>query len=300
MKKIPLILAAVALLAACEKQVDIDLDAQQSKVVVSAVGEADSTFHLRLTYSRPVFSTFYVADGESYFKEIDNATLTFVANGTAYGATNVGGDYTVNYVPQAGDRLTLTVKVPGRDDVTAEATVPNKPAASDFSVESYQDESDIDIDYWNDKLTFKLHDDGSTTDYYSLRVLRVDTSLYYLVDNEGNICDRDSLIEEYYLGFSCTDYMVVSNADISIDDPTAANTYQGREMLFTDANINGMTHEFVLDELPRPSDHYYGDVYVDENHHAEYTLNTTYYLVVSALSRDMYLYRQTLSAYSDD
>lgn len=293
----------MVLLAACEKQVDIDVDAQQPKVVVYATGEADSTMYLRLTYSRPVFSTFYVSDTENYFKEIDNATVTLSVNGGNYVATNSGGNYTVNYAPQPGDYLKLMVKVPGKDDVTAEATVPSQPSATDLVMETASSSERPNV-LWGSKLRFKLIDDGSTTDYYSLSMLRVDTIYYTEVDNDGNVTDHDTVSFQQSVYFKCIDYTVITNTDIESSlemEEGAANTFYGDNFIFSDANINGMRHEFTFEQIESYGCYSedYGDHYGDDNHHWVALGTSTYYLVVTALSRDMYLYQQSLDSYTD-
>lgn len=301
MKKILVIMAAFVLLASCEKQVDIDVDAQQPKVVVYAAGEADSTMHLRLTYSRPVFGTFYVADGESYFEEIDNATVTLAVNGGIYNATNTGGDYTLGYAPHSGDRLSLTVKVPGKKDVTAEAIVPQAPVVTDMSF-SYDGQAGYNTP-GNSVLRFKLVDSQASEDYYAVSVLRTDTVHYTWYDDNGNVEGRDTSISQYNVYFECVDYMVIHNAGVDAIDPEdagAANAYYGETLLFSDANINGMSHEFVLKGFGE--DRYYDvDYPAEPGYGADVDIETSvsYRLVVTALSRDMYLYLQSVDAYTD-
>ena len=62
MKKILLTaVAAVALLAACEKKIDIDVDDQRSELVVNSVNTDQTDIAVRLTLSRPIYGSFYVA-----------------------------------------------------------------------------------------------------------------------------------------------------------------------------------------------------------------------------------------------
>ena len=66
-------------------------------------------------------------------------------------------------------------------------------------------------------------------------------------------------------------------------------------MLFTDATINGMNHNIKL------STYYiiYWDDY-SENSSDSTVFRSGYTLEVTALSRDLYLYRQSMNSYSDD
>ena len=287
-------MAAALLLTACEKQVDIDIDALEPEVVVKAMGEADSPLQVRLTYSRPTFGTFYVRDGESYFKEIDNANVGLTVNGVAVGnAVGDSGNYTFAYVPQAGDRLVLSVDVPGHETVSAETEVPQLPHAGNVSVSGGEGDGYA----YNKMVHFTLTDRAATDDYYSVR-LRVHEVYYYTeYDGSGAVVSRDTSDNDYYATFSCTDYTVISNSgigDIDIEDPEAANTYWGDELLFTDANISGLSHEFRLQM------HDYGYYGYYEDGYWEQERSVSCQLEVSALSRDSYLYLQTVDAYDDD
>lgn len=297
------ILAAM-LLTSCEKQVEIDIDAQQAEVVMMAQGETGSPLTLRLTYSRPVFSTFYVPAGEDYFKEIDDAVVSLEVNGTPTGTvTHSGGNYTIaGYLPQAGDRLSLSVSVPGHKVVTADAIVPKAPAVDAVSVVSGGNTSRRSLE--NCDLKFSLTDDGGSADYYSVRVRVVDTAYYtaYSWDVEDSVVGYDTVLHEYYADLSCTDYAVVINTGLDAMDVEEAAFY-GNNLLFTDANINGLRHDFKIkieyggyEYMYYDDDHIYGDgscYWVRDDHNA-------YFLEVKALSRDMYMYEQSMASYDDD
>lgn len=300
MRKTFYIIVAALLLTACEKQVDIDVDALEPEVVVKALGEVDSPLQVRLTYSRPTFGTFYVRDGESYFKPITDATVTLKANGAAVG-TAVGddGDYSFAYAPQPGDRLVLSIEVPGHETVSAEAEVPQLPQAGNVSA------SGEGQNIFNKVVHFTLTDQAGSDDYYSVRLRVHEVSYNTEYDNEGAVISRDTADYEYYADFSCTDYTVISNSDIDIEDPEAANTYWGDELLFTDANISGLSHEFRLQLRGYgygyyDEDYYDDDYYDDGTHRWEHEVVVTCRLEVSALSRDSYFYLQSIDAYDYD
>lgn len=296
----PTLAALVMLLAACEKQIDIDVDARQPEVVVRALGETGEPLAVRLTYSRPVFGTFYVPNGEGYFKEIADATVSLSVDGSPHSGVNVdGGNYTFAYQPQAGDHLVLSVAVPGHKTVTAEAVVPHKPAVSGIGVSHNTDQ---DRGIRNNTIAFTLADPASSTDYYSVRLRCHETSIYTKYDADSNIVWTDTTRNEYYCDFKCTDYTVISSTGIDVidpEDPDAANTYVGDEMLFSDANINGNQHQFKLEPYGyyeyEDYDNYYGYDTIER-----YMNSRDYYLEVSAISRDTYMYLQSVDAYDYD
>ena len=295
---IMLVACACALgLASCEKQINVDVEAQQRRVVVKALGEEGAPLTVKLTYSRPVFSTYYVADGDRLFEEITGATLKLTVNGsTPVAATDDGqGYYSFAYIPQAGDRLLLTVEVAGEEPISAEAEVPQPPQVDGVAMEE------------GPVVRFTLTDRAPTLDNYAVRVRRTDTTFWSLIDTNGNITDRDTSWSSRYVTFKCTDYQLYVNVgDIyDIDDPESANTYWGDEFFFSDANISGQSHTVSL-ELQEGWYSSYGDDsdyrphFDDSLHHWTDTMQTTYRLEVSALARDHYLYLQTLDAYDDD
>ena len=296
----PTLAVMVLLLTACEKQIDIDIDAQQPEVVVRALGEADAPLSVRLTYSRPVFGTFYVRHGESYFKEIDDATVSLSVDGALQSiATADSGYYTFAYLPQAGDHLELNIAVPGHKPVTAEADVPQKPSVNGITITSEQDQI---RDVRNNTIAFTLADQAASTDYYSVRLRCHETSVYIVYDADSNIVSNDTAENTYYCGFTCSDYTVISNTGIDAidpEDPEAANTYWGDQLLFSDANINGKQHEFKL-ALYDYFNYYGGDIYYDGDYRERHENIREYYLEVSALSRDTYMYLQSVDAYDYD
>ena len=291
MKKIFPLLAIVLLITACEKQIDIDIEDTESMVVVKAANEADSPLTVDLTYSRPAFGSFYVRYDEDFFQKITNATVSLsVDGGAALAASRNDGTYTFSHKPQPGEKLELTIAVPGKDNITSTATVPQCPMISNLDT-SYSNQG---YDYYYTtqvNVNFTLNDPAATDDYYAIRIREIDTIINIERDNNDNIILQDTIIESYYRFFECTDYLLVNNNEIDIEDPTTSRTYSGTEMLFTDATINGLSHNI---KLVGQYDRYW-----------EKASDTTIYhyglfLEVTALTRDLYLYRQTMNNYNNN
>lgn len=295
---------AAALAAGCEKQIDIDIEDRTPEVVVRSLGQTDSPLQVRLTYSRPTFSTYYVPYGGNRFEEITGATVALSCNGAApiTATENDHGNYKFPYSPQPGDRLSLTVSVAGRQPLSAVAEVPGRPVVADVRLEEQSDNAD------ERRLTFSLLDDASSAVYYAVRV-RCHQTIYYaehLAENYDSITARDTVVRDYYVDFSCTDYTLVAGGgleDMDPEDPEAASTYWGDELLFSDANISGLAHSITL-TLQRYNygyDYSYDDPHIgDGSHYWTQTDSCQYHLEVSALSRDAFLYLNTVDAYDDD
>lgn len=287
-----------AMMAACEKQIDIDVDDLEPQVVVKAQTEVGTPLSVGLTYSRPVYGNFYVYYGEDYFQKVTDATVILTVDGTtAETATASDGTYTFAHIPQPGEVLSIGISVPGRDEVTATDTVPLRPSITDIDTSSAVGDGYFDV-MQNMNIDFTLNDDASTNNYYSIRLREVDTIITTYRDDNGNIVSQDTSMDEFYCWFECTDYLLVSNTDIDIEDPTVSSTYSGTAMYFTDATINGQSHLIRI----KPRQYSWGYDYYDyeDYYPSDVTANATLYLEVTAFSRDLYLYRQTMNSYDDD
>ena len=292
--------AAAVLLAACEKQIDIDVDDLEPQVVVKAQTEVGTPLSVGLTYSRPVYGNFYVYYGDDYFRKVTDATVTLTVDGTATETTtHNSGTYTFAHIPQPGEVLKLNISVPGHDEVSATDTVPLRPNISDIDTSSTIGDGYFDV-MQNINIDFSLNDDASVDNYYSIRLREVDTIITTYSDNNGNIVSQDASMDEFYCWFECTDYLLVSNTniDVDIEDPTVSSTYSGTAMYFTDATINGQSHRIRI--KPRQYSWGYGYYDYEDYYPSDITANVTLYLEVTAFSRDLYLYRQTINSYIDD
>ena len=306
MKKTLYILSSVAVLAlaACEKQIDIDIEDQQQMIVANAQGVAGEPLELSLTYSRPMFGSFYVAFDESYFPAISDATVSLRVNGGGtITASHIGGNYSFPHTPQPGEELELTIAVPGREPLVTTTSVPQEPLVDEIRVGERESSPDIDnntsVDY---TVTIPLTDRGGTTDYYSIKMYIHDTAFYTYYDNNGAAYAHDTMADNRDW-FECQDQLIVSG--INIDDAlegVAVPTFYGSEMLFNDALIDGTTHSIDLQTDLNLGYLRYNGGYIngEYNPNFTYTVRGTIYVEVSSLSRDHYLYLQTMDSYDYD
>lgn len=308
MKKIFLLAMAALVLTACEKEIEVDIEGTTPMVVVQSQNEVGRPVSLHLTYSRPIFSTFYIPTGAPYFEEIDNATVSLAVNGTNLGDANRdGGVYSFSYVPEEGDRLDLKVSVPGEEPITASATVPNRPTVKDVEAK-YVESSDNEYDYYYSfDLRFTLVDKAATADFYSIRIYEDDTIYYVVYDSLGNIERYDTVVPGYYnnegreIVFECSDYQIV-DANMGIDDifemePGEEVSFYGTTLFFTDGNINGTEHQIKLRSYLNYRPEYYRH---DSYNNSDRLVKVCVRLEVTAYSRDMYLYERTTDSYNGD
>lgn len=308
MRRVPFILlTTLLLLTACEKQIDIDIEDMQPQVVVMSQNNADDPVSLTLTYSRPVYGSYYIRNGEDYFQKITDATATLSVNGaSSITATRTGNCYTFAYTPQANDQLNLSISVPGHEAVTASATVPHTPVTGTpwtrqrFISEINEYSTDID-EYTICEISvfLPLTDYSSSTNYYSIAMRRYDTVCYTYYDDNGAAINFDTVTDECKW-FECQDQLIVNNAALGavlLED--AVPTFYGEEMLFTDQLINELDHNI---ELLTQIEFGYYDLYGlnHENTNFSYIIHSTFKIEITSLSRDEYLFLMTLQNYSND
>ena len=296
MKKLFLyILPLISLLwVGCEEKViDIDPGLTEKKPVVMARVEADSTVSIRLTYSRFFLDT-------HPFAEIDNATVNLSVNGapTTAAMTRLGGNYSIAYVPQPGDRLELRVLVPGCDEhITAETTVPSSPVVSAAQVSQGTDNAGSPV--FN--IRFRLTDNAASQDYYSIRLRSIDTLIHtHNINEYSTVVVSDTTPRDMYMSFTCNDVMLTDNTNLSLDMNLDGSTPMNW-LPFSDELISGTAHDITISiyrDTAGTANTGGGTAgtYVDIYQHTIPKL----YLEVTSYSYDRYLYELTLSSYDGD
>ena len=330
MKKYLYIISCVVALAvtACTKPIEFTGDVTESQVVMQSKITAGDSIKLRLSWSR------FFLDAMP-FRMIEDATLTLTVNGTVMPTTvdysQTEGIYTIGYCPLPGDTLSIVARVPGHEPVGAVTVV---PAAPDVSGMSAMQVAQTDVDYYSDLqyvVRFRLDDPEEEANFYAISVRTImnyiridydssyitygsetyyDTTYNYNADStdstmvliEHTIDVRDTVIVfdtipyEYDASFNCRDYLIIPQSSVVIDAEESYN-----ELYFTDANINGLSHEI---QINIPLYNYYESMGYDYDFNVSYRLYDTssmrIMLEITSFSRDLYLYEQTTSQQEDE
>lgn len=271
--------AAALLLAGCEKEIPLDTEGLEPKVVAMGTVEEGDTLGVRLTYSRLIYGWHDYYE-EYSFEEIANATVTFAVNGVSMaGAMRDSGDYVTDYIPQAGDKIDLTVNVPGYEELSASTVVPRKPVLSNLRATQ-----GATVDYSTTfDVRFNLNDPAGETNYYVVRLYIYDTTVYGY-DIGGTVVYDTFGTGQSELMFSCNDAAISSFSamDVDIEGDVDANLWK---LYFIDNNIDGQNHEV---HLTGSYYSYMGDetTTVGSTSHIE--------VEVEGLSRDRFLYEQSV------
>ena len=288
MKKIifPLLIT-LCFLTSCEKQIDIDVDDLQPKLVVNALGSTDTSLTVIITESRPIFGIHNSGDG---FPAVTDASVNLTVNGSvAYTANRDSNRYSLTYIPQGGDRLALSVDRPGHPSATATAVVPDAPLVGPIGPP--------DTGFSSTTFIIPLSDPSTSADYYYITLRRDDSIFYTFLDNDNRVALIDTQYQSSHW-LECRDQLVVDDVDVlGLIDEMGVPTYSGEMLLFSDERFNGQQHNIQV------SSPYYG--YYD--YYADLTLSntvvhSTYIIEVAAISHDTYLYLKSYQSLvnSDD
>lgn len=283
MKKTIHIAATLLLLSGmvgCTKQIEFTGEETDPMPVVVSFPEADSTFNVRLSYSR-----FFLTRDD--FAPINDASFSFEVNGNTPNIAVERTDEGVYHVPMAlaaGDTMTMHLTIPGKKELTAGCRVPQAPEVTDVEVEP---NIVIDTFWWQRnyadstvKLTasgnasFKLvlHDPASRGNYYAVRAYAIDSATGSR--KSLNVSISDDLLYD------------VNVADEIIEIASTDLSY-GKQALFTDERINGQNHTLE------------GEVYLYSNYDDSFDSTFTLQLQVCTITRDVYLYWATLKSQQD-
>lgn len=292
-KPILYLLIAAGLLSSCEKMIDLDIEDLQPQLVVNALGSTNEPLSVTLTESRPVFG---VHNSGEVFPRVTDATVTLTVNGAlTLTASRDSNCYTLPYIPQAGDSLALRVERPGHTAATASAIVPNAPTVGPIE----QPTTSFNSVYSDNVITLSipLSDPAASTDYYYITLLRTDTIICTYLDSDNTVTAIDTIYNTSNW-FECRDQLVVTEVDmLDMIDRMGATTFSGEMLLFSDERFNGQSHNIQV------SDYFYVDEYSlrNDSFNKRIVVHSTYTIDVASLSRDTYLYLNSLQSlqYSD-
>ncbi len=260
--------AAVAMsLTSCEKILDFEGE-QKPGIAVYALATTDAPFSMMVSRSFTINDSpsHVFTSVDKYNKELDSLYQTQIAIKDAQAEITVNGtekytltyndkepfDYTCDYRPQVGDKIEVNVKAPGYDDVSA-TTVMNEPRKIEVvgTEVVYSDNGDdgtkpLDnpYEYYGVdsvmRITLRIHDPGSTHDFYRLRVR--------------------GLAERYqYTGIYKDTYYTISDAFTSEDVIFVDNMLTkpfgdwkaGISNVFDDHLFNGQDYTFTVESRKR-------------------------------------------------
>ncbi len=212
MKKIISISLIITLIfASCQKNIDLNIPTNQSKIVVN--GEFNTDQNLAVEVSKSVGLT---QDFDTNGLVIDNAKVLFFEDNLLLGqATFVGGQYVYNKKPIANKIYSVQVDVNTYSTIGAKVQMPNPVGFTTQYIDSIGADKD---GYRIGGLKMSIVDDGSQKNFYQLLIK------YY-----------DQPIQQWF------NYDIISNDQIFINTKQKDGSY-----IFNDLTFNGTTKNISL------------------------------------------------------
>ena len=233
MRRIIPYLAAVLLLASCEKVLEFDINSSERQLVLNAVPSADSTLTVNFAYSEFFLDT-------TFDHPVSGADMVVNVNGTDYRPVRQqGSNYFFDYTLKEDDQLAIRVNTNGQQ-VTAQTYVPRQPQVADPVC--YVDSSGT---FNLLMVNFTLQDHPGYKDYYRIYVQQRDSGLYHRPYYDSIEPSRaydtiDTVLSTYFCCFD--NKLTAGNAAAS----QALGGYFYSQLLTTDANIDGESHNVSL------------------------------------------------------
>lgn len=299
MKRLLPLLSLLALLAACEKDIEFDGALTEPMLVLNAVAQPDTTLAVQVTESR-----FFLSSLDT-FTTVKNATVALFVNGSFLEncAHSDNGLYVSTYRLAEGDHIRLSVAVPGLHTISAETMIPMRPVIEridtslsiteaypiyygyyDPETQSYTG----DTTGWNIhsriKVTLTFKDKDQQADYYRLVVKRQRN--YY----------QEGFYEQVWF---TKDDIVFGETETGMGDILDMGSYNYYGT-FTDELFDGRSYPltFSLDEWTYVSNEdYNGGRMPKDSTDASLEDTEPYIIELQALEKSYYLYLLTSSAY---
>lgn len=207
----------ISALTSCEKEIPLDKEVKEPKIVVNGIFSANETIRVHLSESRDILYEGFLPDlttGTVQLFDADNVLLgEFIHE--AYGMYVLE-----NVIPESGKIYHLKVSAPGYNSVTASSETPSIIAISQ-----------IDTVRAGDRMKYEItfQDDVNQQNFYELKMINL---TYYFDEEMG----------EYYPSVSpyfCSNETIIQNSSGQTE-----GEYCSTSMLFSDASFNGQNFSF--------------------------------------------------------
>lgn len=259
MRKLFLVTIGFLALYSCEKEIPLDAEQSDSRLVFNSIFSANDTIFVNLSKSKSILDEQYVDPS------ITGAIITLLdANGNLLAtAEEVGlGNYFIaDVLPEVGKTYELRAVKSGFENISATSYTP-----SIISIASLDTMTAANGDF---DFTFNINDPASESNYYGISMIA-----YY------RIIDEFSMDTFYWeVPYYTTQEVYIDNGTQDID----GQTYDS-EFFFSDKTFNGTSFSFK------------GSKYAEDWEGPELLY---YVAVVRSMSEDLYKYKISYQKYSE-
>jgi hypothetical protein len=273
MKKILATLFVITLIAACERDVTVNVPPQSTKLVLNSITRVNTQFRVSVGKTAGILdqtdaNSFKVTNAfiQLYENNVLKDTLVYSASTDAYTVKR-------NTRPVTGNTYSIKASAPGFVTVEGETVTPQTTMIQSITKRANA-RKDADGN-WLDEVKITFADDASTANYYLFKVKRPTFANGSVVNYNGIYCmhsyDKD-----------------IERGNNS--DPTDFENCIDQEFFMTDKNFNGQTKEIILF-----IQHYQLDPYLNPT-------NNVYakpIVELHSITYDHYKYRKSYDAYKD-
>ncbi|MEQ9441952.1 MAG: DUF4249 domain-containing protein [Cyclobacteriaceae bacterium] len=290
MQKLHYFLLGLAIsITACETVVEVDLPQEAPKLVTHAIIQADSTFWILLTQSKPILS-------QADIQTVSGAEVTLYEEETRVARLeeneeNPGtGIYQSSFIPTAGQMYTLRISKQGFESV--EATTYIQPAVPIQHLR--YDTTQYEYSYYDDsgslvtgkeinlkEVWLTLNDSPDEDNFYEIQLLQYTTYYQGEEDENGEYIITDTLqrLDPIYL--RSNDPVVADNEFFEED-----GSFSGSSLVFTDEIFAGKSYTINFEAEGFYSSGNDGD-------------DNKYIVVLRTLNDHFYRYRESVELQRD-
>lgn len=289
MKRALFIIAAIALLCSCEKEIPFKGDFDGEKLVLYTTANTEGEMYAILEHSRFIIGKRPQGTQDEF---ISGAEVTATVNGRKIRMSEEGeGVYTSGYTPQPGDSITITASKAGYSPVTASTVVPEPASFSvdkvEISLENEHQGEYYAFKSWKVKFRFTINDPAGEENFYRIHAF----------------FRNEEYVNHAYM--STKDILYFNTSGIEGEIETIENAINGDTEtvvpeFLDDAMINGESHTTeAWFTVSRYVSHYAGD---DESDtpvipEVEPLGPEDVWFEVDAVSADLYKYCVSLDLY---
>jgi hypothetical protein len=218
MNRFYLLYGVFLLITSCTKVVDIDFPEPDNKIAICCFFTPDSVFKVLIN------KTSAVLDDSVYYEQ--NARLTLFEDGNYFDTLTYEnlGWYHSSKSPATGKNYDIKIFIPGIPEVTSTDKIPAKTLISGVS---YKDSAMYDADGYYSEVSMLFSDNINEKNYYELFLMTFNTDSDSNGFNQIVSCEYDKI----------TDNVLKAEGLLN---------YEPATFVFSDALINGMTHEIKL------------------------------------------------------
>jgi hypothetical protein len=240
-----IITSIVVFLTSCEKVIDMDINKQDSKLVVISYLNPDSIFEVHLSKSISILdqdSVSLVRNANVFIYE-NNIKIDSLPFNALYGTYKSNGKK-----PIAGNIYRIDASAEGYKDVSVECTIPVPVAI--IKIDTFANETGYSSDYWGTFKIFNIgitiNDPGDVENFYIISIpMHIYPDTFYFSENWQFFGIKNALVE--YASNSLLLEFWKASEDNGVNSNDSLYRQWVAQAAFSDQAFNGKNISFDLE-----------------------------------------------------